>query len=72
VHHIWRNIIAGFGFPVQVPDNLGGRSHVLGFTLDPEMMATTANFHVHAPLNVLEVLIKLPTKRRQAALVYGV
>jgi hypothetical protein len=72
MNHVRRDIIVGFGFPIQVPDNFSGGGHVFSFTFHPEMMATAANLDVHAPLNVLQVLIELAAKGGQPALVYRV
>ena len=72
MNHVRRDIIVGFGFPIQVPDNFRSGCHVFSFTFHPEMMATAANLDVHAPLNVLQVLIKLAAEGGQSALVYRV
>src|SRR5690606_40310570 len=72
MHQLFGNFGVGFGFPVKVLDDFGGRLGASGFALNPETVAVLADMNLQALFQQSQVLVELAAKSRQAVGVGGV
>src|SRR5690606_18196171 len=66
MHQLFGNFGVGFGFPVKVLDDFGGRLGASGFALNPETVAVLADMNLQALFQQSQVLVELAAKSRQA------